>query len=334
MNINLFKTSALVKCASIAALALAFSGCSEDSGTNTVSINDDKTSTYTNPSELLKSSSSKAKSSSSVKAASSSSAKQSSSSAKAASSATAQSSSAKVAGSSSSVKAASSSATAKSSSAAAPKSSAATPASSATVQSSSASAPKSSAATPASSAAVQSSSAAAPKSSAATPTSSATVQSSSAAAPKSSATNNFYSDNWRQACLDKINEYRATENLAPLTLAPEAKQTCTDKEAADDLAANKAHGHFGDCGEWAQNSGPNFSTSWRKTAIEVSDAYLKMMWEDEKALVTSGERDPQKSEDYPYIGHYLNMKGNYKTVACGIALSDDGKKGWFNVNFF
>lgn len=119
-----------------------------------------------------------------------------------------------------------------------------------------------------------------------------------------------------------------------MTLAPEAKQTCTDKEAADDLAANKAHGHFGDCGEWAQNSGPNFSTSWRKTAIEVSDAYLKMMWEDEKALVTSGERDPQKSEDYPYIGHYLNMKGNYKTVACGIALSDDGKKGWFNVNFF
>ena len=334
MNINLFKTSALVKCASIAALALAFSGCSEDSGTNTVSINDDKTSTYTNPSELLKSSSSKAKSSSSVKAASSSSAKQSSSSAKAASSATAQSSSAKVAGSSSSAKAASSSATAKSSSAAAPKSSAATPASSATAKSSSAAAPKSSATTPASSAAVQSSSAAAPKSSAATPASSATVQSSSAAAPNSSATNNFYSDNWRQACLDKINEYRATENLAPLTLAPEAKQTCTDKEAADDLAANKAHGHFGDCGEWAQNSGPNFSTSWRKTAIEVSDAYLKMMWEDEKALVTSGERDPQKSEDYPYIGHYLNMKGNYKTVACGIALSDDGKKGWFNVNFF
>ena len=119
-----------------------------------------------------------------------------------------------------------------------------------------------------------------------------------------------------------------------MTLAPEAKQTCTDKEAADDLTENKAHGHFGNCGEFAQNSGPNFNTSWRKTAIEVSDSYLKMMWEDEKALVTSGERDPQKSEDYPYIGHYLNMKGNYKTVACGIALSADGKKGWFNVNFF
>lgn len=161
------------------------------------------------------------------------------------------------------------------------------------------------------------------------------VVSSSATAPASSAAaSGFFSDNWRQACLDKINEYRATENLGPLTLAPEEKQTCTDKEAADDLAENKAHGHFGNCGEFAQNSGPNFDTSWRKTAIEVSDSYLKMMWEDEKALVTSGERDPKKDEDYPYIGHYLNMKGNYKTVACGIALTADGKKGWFNVNFF
>ena len=161
------------------------------------------------------------------------------------------------------------------------------------------------------------------------------VVSSSATAPASSAAaSGFFSDNWRQACLDKINEYRATENLGPLTLAPEEKQTCTDKEAADDLAENKAHGHFGNCGEWAQNSGTNFNTSWVKTAIEASDMYLKMMWEDEKALVTSGERDPDKKEDYSYIGHYLNMKGNYKTVACGIALTADGKKGWFNVNFF
>ena len=100
------------------------------------------------------------------------------------------------------------------------------------------------------------------------------------------------------------------------------------------MESGKAHGHFGDCGEMAQNSGPNFNTSWKKTAVEVSDAYLKMMWEDEKALVTSGERNPDKKEDYSYIGHYLNMKGYYKTVACGISLSDDGKKGWFNINFF
>ncbi|SHK66842.1 CAP domain-containing protein [Fibrobacter sp. UWB12] len=166
------------------------------------------------------------------------------------------------------------------------------------------------------------------------PASSSSETPKSSAASSSSAGTSFFSENWRQTCLDKINEYRATENLEPLTLAPEEKQTCTDKQAGDDLASNKAHGHFGACGEGAQNSGPNFNTSWRKTAIEVSDAYLKMMWEDEKALVTSGERDPNKDEDYSYIGHYLNMKGNYKTVACGITLSEDGKKGWFNVNFF
>jgi hypothetical protein len=154
------------------------------------------------------------------------------------------------------------------------------------------------------------------------------------AASSSSAEKSFFSETWREDCLAKINEYRATENLDPLTLAPEEKQTCTDQEAADDLAENKAHGHFGNCGEGAQNSGPNFNTSWRKTATEATEAFLKMMWEDEKALVTSGERDPDKREDYSYIGHYLNMKGNYKTVACGIALTEDGKKGWLNINFF
>ena len=158
--------------------------------------------------------------------------------------------------------------------------------------------------------------------------------SSSARSSSSSAEKSFFSETWREDCLAKINEYRATENLDPLTLAPEEKQTCTDQEAADDLAENKAHGHFGNCGEGAQNSGPNFNTSWRKTATEATEAFLKMMWEDEKALVTSGERDPDKKEDYSYIGHYLNMRGNYKTVACGIALTEDGKKGWLNINFF
>ena len=162
----------------------------------------------------------------------------------------------------------------------------------------------------------------------------ASSSSSSARSSSSSAEKSFFSKTWREDCLAKINEYRATENLDPLTLAPEEKQTCTDQEAADDLAENKAHGHFGNCGEGAQNSGPNFNTSWRKTATEATEAFLKMMWEDEKALVTSGERDPDKKEDYSYIGHYLNMKGNYKTVACGIALTEDGKKGWLNINFF
>ncbi len=151
----------------------------------------------------------------------------------------------------------------------------------------------------------------------------------------SSAESSFVNEGWREDCLAKINEYRATENLKPLTLASEEKQTCADEQSAADLASNVAHGHFGDCGEFAQNSDPNFNPAWQKSATDVAEYYLKMMWEDEKAKVTSGERDPNKSEDYPYIGHYLNMKNTgYTKVACGIALSSDGKKGWFNVDFF
>lgn len=161
------------------------------------------------------------------------------------------------------------------------------------------------------------------------------AMSSSAVSISSEEETDFINKDWRKDCLAKINEYRATENLQPLAFASEEKQTCADKQAAADLSSNKAHGHFGDCGEFAQNSGPNFSTSWQTSATDVSDYYLKKMWEDEKALVTSGERDPNKNEDYPYIGHYLNMKNKNATeVACGISLSADGKTGWFNVDFF
>lgn len=146
--------------------------------------------------------------------------------------------------------------------------------------------------------------------------------------------NPFFDEGWREKCLDIINNYRATESLAPLALAPEEKQLCTYNQAADDLAENTPHGHFHVCGEWAQNSGPNGSVNASTKASDLVNMYLKMMWEDEKALVTSGKKDPAKDEDYPAIGHYLNMKGNYKSVACSIALSADGSKGWLNVNFF
>ena len=154
-------------------------------------------------------------------------------------------------------------------------------------------------------------------------------------ASSSASDNAFFNEGWREGCVAKINEYRATENLKPLAPASEEKQACADKQSADDLASNKAHGHFKDCGEYAQNSGLNFSTVWGKSASDVAERYLKMMWEDEKNLVTRGERDLEKEEDFPYIGHYKNMRSaSYTTVACGIALSADGKKGWLNVNFY
>ena len=139
---------------------------------------------------------------------------------------------------------------------------------------------------------------------------------------------------WRDSCLDIINEYRATEDLEPLARATDEKLTCTDRQAADDLASGKSHGHFGDCGEGAQNTGPNVTMSGKRSYVDYAQMYLKMMWEDEKALVTSGKADPDNGDDYGKIGHYLNMKGKYKTVACGFAVSSDGSSGWLNIDFF
>lgn len=145
----------------------------------------------------------------------------------------------------------------------------------------------------------------------------------------------FFDDGWRDECLRLANEYRATEGVAPLTLADDDKQLCAITQAAADMADNAPHGHFRDCDEWAQNSGPNISTSWNSNATAAAQYYITMMWEDEKELVTSGQRDPNKDEDYRYIGHYLNMrKASYTKLACGIAVSADGKKGWFNMNFY
>lgn len=163
--------------------------------------------------------------------------------------------------------------------------------------------------------------------------SSSIVETSSSSITSAASSSSTEDSSWRTYCLDVINKYRATENLKPLTLAPEAKQSCADEQSAADLASGKAHGHFGDCGEFAQNSGPNIDLKWQNTEEKIIDTYLEMMW-NEKKLVESGERNPDKKEDFSYIGHYLNMSSTkYTSVACGIAKNSDGTKGWLNINF-
>ena len=177
---------------------------------------------------------------------------------------------------------------------------------------------------------VSSSSGKSPESSSAPASSSAKAPESSSA-PESSAT----AEDWRDYCLEVINAKRATEDLEPLARANAEREACVTEQAAADMAMNKGHGNFGNCKESAQNSGPNVNPKWYKTEKDIVDAYVNMMWDDEKALVTSGERDPNKDSDYSYIGHYLNMKNTrYTSVACGIAYSEDGSKAWFNMNFY
>ena len=169
-------------------------------------------------------------------------------------------------------------------------------------------------------------------SSTAEPVSSAAEPASSDSKPASSET---ASEDWRDYCLEVVNAKRATEDLPPLVRATTEREKCVATQAADDMTANKGHANFGDCGESAQNSGPNIQTQYYSTEKKIVDAYVNMMWDDEKKLVTSGERDLDNKDDYSYIGHYKNMRSSsYKSLACGIAYSTDGKKAWFNMNFY
>ena len=150
----------------------------------------------------------------------------------------------------------------------------------------------------------------------------------------------FFDDGWRDECLRLANEYRATEGVAPLELADDDAQWCAIQQAVADMEENKAHSHFDMCldaayHKWGQNSTPNYNIARERTATNAITGSLKRMWVDEKALITSGQRDPNKDEDLKYIGHYLNMRdAAFTKLACGIAISEDGTKGWFNMNLY
>ena len=185
---------------------------------------------------------------------------------------------------------------------------------------------------------IPSSSAKAPASSSAkeeTAASSESKPAASSSSEKAPTSSEAASADWRDYCLEVVNAKRATEDLPPLKRATAERESCVEEQAAADMKAGKGHANFGSCNESAQNTGPNINTTWYGTPEKIVDTYVNMMWDDEKKLVTSGERDPNKSEDYSYIGHYLNMKNTrYTSLACGIAYSGDGTKAWFNMNFY
>ncbi len=118
-----------------------------------------------------------------------------------------------------------------------------------------------------------------------------------------------------QDCVDRINQFRwECQCLPPLARWTEA-EGCTDQQSADDQAADSAHSHFGACGEFAQNSCPNWGSE-----SEVVGGCLQMMW------------DEGPGEPFSEHGHYINMSNTgYSKVACGFSSSGAGV--WANQNF-
>jgi hypothetical protein len=129
----------------------------------------------------------------------------------------------------------------------------------------------------------------------------------------------------RQACIDKINQLRATKNRPPYTRWTSA-EACADQQATQDEQNGDPHGAFGQCGENAQNEclggGPG--------GIE---SCLDMMWAEKDQPGCAGcdacadAYDPNcpncdfyGSQTGDVCGHYVNLSANYfSRAACGFS---------------
>ncbi|MDB5106053.1 MAG: hypothetical protein JWP91_3742 [Fibrobacteres bacterium] len=118
----------------------------------------------------------------------------------------------------------------------------------------------------------------------------------------------------RTACVDRINAFRASENLKPLARWSGSEE-CADGEAMSDAGSGQAHGAFGTCGEWAQDECPG----WGSVQSTVQGC-LQSMWDER--LTPGGQQ-----------GHYKNMSNTkYTQVACGF-FETAGGKVWALQNF-
>jgi hypothetical protein len=118
-----------------------------------------------------------------------------------------------------------------------------------------------------------------------------------------------------QDCVDRINQLRwECQCLPPLQRWSDA-ETCSDAQSSDDQNGGGPHANFGQCGENAQNTCPD----WPSEQIIIAGC-LQSMW------------DEGPGEPFSEHGHYINMSNPaYTKVACG--FSSSGGEVWSNQNF-
>jgi hypothetical protein len=118
-----------------------------------------------------------------------------------------------------------------------------------------------------------------------------------------------------QDCVDRINQFRWQCQCLPPLMRWNSAEGCTDQQSGDDQASGSAHGNFGACGEFAQNTCPN----WGNEA-DVIGGCLQAMW------------DEGPGQPFSEHGHYLNMSSSeFTRVACGFSAGPSGV--WSNQNF-
>ncbi len=145
----------------------------------------------------------------------------------------------------------------------------------------------------------------------------------------------------RQACLDTINQYRATLKRPPLKRAPDSEELCSDQGAKYDYERKQAHGSAAAgalaCRKYgvAQNTCPNYAyrNGDREGAMKRC---LQQMWNEGEPPggVEKCVEDYFNGQTACFLahGHYINMENpDTKTVSCG--FYDDGKVLWMNQDF-
>jgi len=123
-------------------------------------------------------------------------------------------------------------------------------------------------------------------------------------------------ESMRQQCVNKINEYRSTIDVPPLTRYTQG-DSCADNEACSDSQSGIAHGAFGTCGVYAQNECPGYSSLGA-----ISDTCLEQMWNE-------GPGEP-----YSAHGHYINMaNAAYTKISVGFYQTTSGSI-WAVFDFY
>lgn len=139
----------------------------------------------------------------------------------------------------------------------------------------------------------------------------------------------------RTACIDKINELRATKGL-PAYAQWTTGETCADQQATSDEQSNDAHGAFGMCGESGQNE-------CLGAGVAGIESCLESMWAEKDQPGCAGcdacndAYDPNcpncdfyGSQTGDVCGHYVNMSALYfGEAACGFSSLG----GWDVINF-
>lgn len=121
-------------------------------------------------------------------------------------------------------------------------------------------------------------------------------------------------------CVDEINRYRATQQLASLAAWTDSA-SCFARQAASDFQSGEGHANFGLCKESAQNTCPGWiwdeSTGGKEGALRRC---IESMWNEGPGT------------DYSKHGHYINMANkSYKKVGCGFSVKEGSI--WINMDF-